>query len=282
MNIFDAMRSGELIEIVGAHDCLSARIGLAAGFDAVWASSLGLSTVAARRDRNELSWTELVDAAGEIAGSVDAPVILDANEGYGHNEIAKLITVRAKGREIIGLSLEDKRFPKINSHEPGVELLDCADSVSRIQSCCEVAGSGFFVIGRTDALIAGRSVEEAIDRAEAYSHAGASAVIVHSRAETFEELREFMTQWSGRCPVLIIPTTFGSTSRLDYRRSGVGGIIWANQLMRSAIFSMMADASRLHADGNSALVSEHLASLETTFVLSESEWRSAMGAKASE
>lgn len=274
--MLQSMREGTLAQIIGAHDCLSARIGLAAGFDAVWASSLGLSTVAGRRDRNELSWTELVDSAGEIAQAVDAPVILDANEGYGHDETAKLIAYRAKSRGIWGICLEDKRFPKMNSHAPGVELLDCSQAVSRIEACCDAGGADeLFILGRTDALVVGRSVAEAVDRAEAYHEAGACAVIIHSKADSFSELQSFTQQWSGKCPLLAIPTTFGSAASCEYPRYGISGVIWANQLLRSAIFSMAADAGRLRLEGNSESITPHLASLETTFALAGPDWKRA-------
>ncbi len=274
MGIFLSGTSTSPTQIIGAHDALSARIGLAAGFDAVWVSSLGMSAAAGRRDRNELSWTEIVDAAERIVEAVDRPVILDGNEGYGDREIARLLVMRAAQRGIRGVSLEDKTYPKKNSLSDAIELIGTHSFVDKIRACRDSIGSTDFVLmGRTDALVAGHSIAHAIDRTEAYAEAGADAIIVHSVSSSVREIELFMKQWSGKCPVITIPTTFGAADRDTYRRFGFSGLIWANQLIRAAIVAMRSAAEKLCADGNTVRIEEQIARLSDIFSLSEKDWR---------
>ena len=49
----------------------------------------------------------------------------------------------------------------------------------------------FMIIARTEALIAGLGVNEAIKRATAYENAGADAILIHSKSKSPQEIFEF-------------------------------------------------------------------------------------------
>lgn len=260
--------SKKIINIVGAHDALSARIGELAGFDAVWASSLGLSTVAGRRDCNELSWTDMVDAAEQMVEAIQIPVILDGNEGFGDATIASLLAKRAARRGIYGLSLEDKVFPKENSFAGPARLIKPEQFAAKLSACrAAVPESNLVLIGRTEGFIAGASLQEVLDRAEAYAEAGASAIIVHSKAPTICEIDRFMKLWSGRCPVVAIPTTYPATPLETFEKLGLAAVIWANQLLRAAIGGMSEAAQLLLIDCGRKQLETELPSLGEVFSL---------------
>ena len=114
----------------------------------------------------------------------------------------------------------------------------------------------FVLVARTEALIAGQGVDKALARADAYVDAGADAVLVHSKAPTFDEIAAFLRQWHRDAPVLCVPTTFSSTPAETIAESGVAGVIWANHLMRAAVEAMQ-HAAREIVRARSAAVVEH-------------------------
>lgn len=274
-------RLGRTAHIIGAHDVLSARVGLSAGFDGVWASSLGLSATHGRQDRNQLSWSEVLSASSNIADATDRPILLDGDEGHGSTEIAAQFAFKAARRGIAGISFEDKRFPKQNSLVGCNELSAISGYVATIEACRRAVGAlPMAILCRTESLTVGHPVAEAIDRCEAYAEAGADGVIVHSKASTICEIEAFMQAWSGRCPVLIIPTTFGQTSPNVYEQLGISGVIWANQLLRASL-SAMTDAARLlFAERSDRSVKFGMASVETVIEHTDPQWRMLLAERA--
>jgi len=71
------------------------------------------------------------------------------------------------------------------------------------------APADFMVIARTETLIAGWGMEEALQRATAYADAGADAILIHSKAPTAAEVTEF-------CAPMVAPHTVGGGA--DYVR----------------------------------------------------------------
>ncbi|MCV2523988.1 isocitrate lyase/phosphoenolpyruvate mutase family protein [Bacillus velezensis] len=75
----DALNSKGLVKVAGAHDGLSAKLAEKNGFNAVWASGLGISAV-----QSILTMTEFLEAAVIMNESCNLPVIADCDSGYGN------------------------------------------------------------------------------------------------------------------------------------------------------------------------------------------------------
>ena len=73
------IESNELSFIMEAHDGMSSKIVQEAGFKAIWASGLSLSTALGYRDNNELSFSQVADHCYHMARCVDIPVIVDCD-----------------------------------------------------------------------------------------------------------------------------------------------------------------------------------------------------------
>ena len=76
------------------------------------------------------------------------------------------------------------------------------------------------VIARTEALIAGWGMEEALRRAHAYADAGADMVLMHSKAKTAAEVLEFMRLWDRPTPLVVVPTIYPSVTSRSSSRPG--------------------------------------------------------------
>src|SRR3954454_8552070 len=74
----------EPLVAVGAHDAMSAQLIEQHGFDAVWVSGFGISTMAyAVPDLNLVTQTETLEGSVRIDRAVTVPVIADCDNGFG-------------------------------------------------------------------------------------------------------------------------------------------------------------------------------------------------------
>src|SRR5262249_22573465 len=171
------------IVLAGAHDGLTARLVQEAGFEGVWASGFEISASHGVPDASILTMTETLAAAQQIADAVDIPVVADCDTGFG-NAINAIRTVEAFERAgVSGICIEDNVFPKRCSFYPGVkrQLADLDEQALKIRAAVGArASNDFVVIARTEALIAGWGLEEALRRGRAYADAGADAILVPS------------------------------------------------------------------------------------------------------
>jgi len=264
----ELLASQRPVVAVGAHDALSARLIADAGFDAVWASGFGISTANAVPDANILTMTETLGAVKRMIEAVPIPVIADCDSGYG-NAINVMRTVREFSHEgAAGLCLEDNVFPKRCSFYSGVqrELVPAEEHAGKIRAARSAAKDpDFLIIARTEALIAGLGMDEALKRARAYADAGADAILVHSKAASADELREFVARWDGGRPLVAVPTTYRDTSVAELQAAGFRMVIFANQVLRGAMRAMQDTLRTLHETGVAAAVDDSIAPLADVY-----------------
>src|SRR3989338_7656110 len=236
------LKSGKSALLAGAHDAISAKLIEEAGFDAVWASSFGISASAkCLPDANVLTMTEALEAAKGMNEAISIPVIADCDNGYG-NALNVIRMVKEYERAgIAGISIEDNPFPKKCSLYPGErqELVDKDEMAGRIHAAVSTRETrDFFVIARTEALIAGLGMKEALSRAKSYEEAGADAILIHSRQSTPDEIREFAARWKGKIPLVAVPTKYPTIHRRELEKMGIKVIIFANQALRASVDAM--------------------------------------------
>jgi phosphoenolpyruvate phosphomutase len=263
------LHSGELHFALEAHDGMSARIVERAGFGCLWASGFALSTVSGVRDANELSWTDIVRMTEAIADAVAVPVLVDGDTGHGDFNIARRFVRKLELAGAAGVCLEDKLFPKTNSFVGDDHALaDVEEFSAKIRACkANQATPGFCIVARTEALIAGLPLEEALARAEAYRAAGADAVMVHSRAPVADDILCFAREWQQRLPLVISPTTYCDTPAEAFRSVGISLAIWGNHAMRAAAAAIDRVAREIHRRESVNDLDTPLARLDEVFDL---------------
>ena len=265
----------ELTRAAGAHDGLGAALAEEAGFEAVWASGLGVSAARALPDASVLSMAEVLQAATAMDRASGLPVVADCDTGFGG-----LLNVAHMVREfeaagIAAVCIEDKVFPKVNSFADHAQpLATVADFCARIEVAKSVQQTAdFVVIARTETYIAGLGTAEAVRRAEAYADAGADAVLVHSKSAGPEQLEDFLSQWDRRVPVVAVPTTYWSWPAAEAREAGVSMMIYANQGLRATVTAVRSVLGSIITEGSSASVEPRLASVKDVFALQKlDEW----------
>lgn len=251
----------------GAHSALSARLAEEAGFDAIWASGFEISAAHAVPDANILTMAEQLQAAREMARAVRLPVIADCDNGFGNaiNVIRTVQDYEADG--VAGVSIEDNVFPKRCSFYPGRrDLASIDEHAGKVRAACRARRSGdFVVIARTEALIAGWGLDEALARGRAYADAGADLVLVHSKAATFDELRRFSDAWDRDAPLVAVPTIYKDVTADDLAAHGFKLVIFANHGLRAAIRAMREAFGALVRERRAAAVDDRVCALEEVY-----------------
>ena len=201
-----------LVVAPGVFDMVSLRLADTFGFDALYMTGYG--TVASHMglpDAGLATYSDMVGRVAAMAGMARAPLIADADTGYGG-----LLNMRhtIRGYEAAGaaaIQLEDQEFPQKCGHTPGRRVIPMEDMVRKIRVAADARESkDFLIIARTDARTS-LGLDEALRRAEAYARAGADILFVES-PESEEEMRRIGKSFDvplvanmverGRTPVL--------------------------------------------------------------------------------
>ena len=259
---------GQLLAI-GAHDGLSGRLGQRAGFDAIWASGFEISASHGLPDANILDMSVQLAASVQIAEAVTIPVIADCDNGYGNAVNAAYTAEKFARAGIAGICIEDNIFPKRCSFYNGTrrELVSAREHALKVKACKERAGDGLFVIARTEALIAGHSMTEALDRGNAYADAGADAVLIHSKEKSPEQIVEFAKRWKRATPLVAVPTTYNTIAACELGKLGYRIVIFANHGLRASIQAMQQAYAKLLPAGRACVLEDDIVSLKTVFDL---------------
>jgi methylisocitrate lyase len=175
------LTAADTVLMPGVYDALSARIAARVGFDVVFISGYSVSAVRlGEPDFGFLTQTEMIDAARSVCRVSRAPVIVDADTGYGNplNVIRTVHELQEAGAA--GIFLEDQVWPKKCGHFEGKQVVPTEDHAAKIRAACDARGErDLFIVARTDARQP-LGVEEAIERCLAYKEAGADALFVEA------------------------------------------------------------------------------------------------------
>jgi phosphoenolpyruvate phosphomutase len=263
-----AIARPELAFLMEAHNGLSAKVAEEAGFEGIWGSGLSISAALGVRDHNEASWTQVLEVVEFMADATQVPILLDGDTGYGDFNSMRRLIRKLEQRGVAGVCIEDKIFPKSNSFIRGAAqpLASIEEFAGKIKAGKDAqTDDDFVLVARVEAFIAGWGFDEAMKRAEAYRLAGADAILMHSALRNPSEILAFMKEWAGRLPVVIVPTKYYQTPTDVFREAGVGAVIWANHLMRSALASMKATAAQIWKDQSLLNVEDKVATLQEVF-----------------
>jgi phosphoenolpyruvate phosphomutase len=258
----------------GAHDALSCRIAEQAGFEALWASGLGIAASFGVRDNNEVSSTQVLDVVELMADAASIPILVDGDNGHGDFNSVRRFTRKVEQRGGAGVCIEDTCYPKTNSfltstHRTLVSINDFCGKISAATDSKYCAD--FVVVARIESLVAGLGLEDALRRADAYCAAGADALLIHSTHPSPAQVIEFRSRWAGPVPVIAVPTAYHDTPLDLFREHHFAGVVWANQLLRVAIRAMQHASKLMRHSQLPTLPHEQLVALEEVFRLQNME-----------
>ncbi len=264
------IQSKDLSFLMEAHNGISAKIAEETGFKGIWGSGLSISAALGVRDNNEASWTQVVDVLEFMSDATRIPILLDGDTGYGNFNNMRRLVKKLEQRDIAGVCIEDKLFPKTNSFIDGEkqELADINEFCGKLKAAKDSqVCPDFCVVARTEAFIAGLGLEEALKRANAYIDAGADAILVHSKKSTADDVRQFMSEWNDRAPIVIVPTKYYSTPTSYFEEIGISTVIWANHSIRASINAIQETTQKIFEDQSLANIEKNVVPVSEIFRL---------------
>lgn len=264
MRLRRLLEAKDIVRVMEAHNGLSGLIvenavatrhGREIEFDAIWISSLTQSASMAKPDNGYLDVSSRLSTVNSILDVTTKPIIFDGDNGGPAEHF--VFTVRALERlGVSAIIIEDKVGLKKNSlfgSEVFQEQDEPDDFANKIRAGRSARiGDDFMVIARIESLILDKPIEDAIRRAKIYLNAGADGVMIHSRAKTFEQVREFTLEYNrleNRKPLVVVPSSFDSTDEEELTSCGVNVVIYANHLLRAAYPAMVRTAECILQDG---------------------------------
>ena len=105
-------------------------------------------------------------------------------------------------------------------------------------------------------------------RTRSYAAAGADAILIHSKANTPDEIFAFVEAWDEPVPLIVVPTTYYTVTVPDLLRTGkVRMVIYANQGIRAMISALKWMLETVMRDGGTDRLERHIATLDEVFAL---------------
>lgn len=187
-------KKDEIIILPGVYDALSARIAQNVGFNAAFQTGYGTSaTLLGMPDFGFLNAGETIDNARRIINSVDIPILVDIDTGYGNplNVWRTVTDLEKLGAG--GIFLEDQVWPKRCGHMKGKSVISKEDYVQKLKAAIDARKSkDFIIVARTDSL-AQYGIDEAIERGKEFQKIGADVIFIEA-PKTLEEMKKITAE----------------------------------------------------------------------------------------
>ncbi len=193
MTTSDALRArlanGESVLMPGVWDPLSALLAERAGFSTVFLSGFAVAgTMLGVPDIGILGQQDVADTARRVCAAVPAvSVVVDADTGYGDDEVVAQTTALWEEANAAAMFLEDQVWPKRCGHMDGKEVVEPAEWLHKLQTVLRERDD-LFLTARTDAR-AVNGLHDAIERAKMARDIGADAVFVEA-PQSVEEMQQ--------------------------------------------------------------------------------------------
>ena len=250
----------KFIRIMESHSALSSliieNININKGkkllqFEGIWSSSLTDSALRGKPDNQSVDYSQRINSLNDTIDTSLKPIIFDGDNGGRLEHLRYLV----KNLEKIGVSalvLEDKKGLKINSLFQD-QSKSSQDSINEFCKKIKIAinsriSKDFMIIARIESLILGKSLKDAIKRAEQYSKAGADAILIHSKKNHPKEIFNFAKIFKKSKffrPMIAIPSTYSKTYEKELINNGFKIVIYANHLLRASYKAMYETAKKI-------------------------------------
>jgi len=224
----------EILVLPGCHDALSAKVIEQVGFNAVTMGGYAASAARlAKPDVSLLTLYEYVEIVRNIVQVVDIPFFADGDTGHGNVTNVQRTVRELENTGAAGLFIEDQVFPKRCGHMEGKQIISKMEMVAKLKAAVDArVDEDFVIMARTDA-IAVYGTDDAIERANAFSDAGADLIFVEAptSVEQMKNINESID-----APTMAIQIEGGKTPFLttkELEELGFNAVVYPNATVYS-------------------------------------------------
>ena len=240
----------EIIVLPGVFDALSAKVAENVGFQTIFQTGYGsAASLLGMPDFGFLNAGENIENARRIIRSVDLPVIVDVDTGYGNPLTVWKIVNDLIAYGAAGIFLEDQVWPKRCGHMRGKEVIGVDEYIQKLRAAVTASENKYFIIvARTDAR-APLGIDEAIERGKMYRKEGADVVFVEA-PQSEEELREIPKKINAPLLANMIENGVTPTFSADELKSmGYSMVVFPLSGLYAATYAMKKIFSHLKSNG---------------------------------
>ena len=232
-------KGNDIIILPGVYDALTAKIAEDVGFETAFQTGYGTSaSLLGMPDFGFLNAGETLENAKRIINSVNIPILVDIDTGYGNplnvwKIVKDLVRIGAKG-----IFLEDQVWPKRCGHMAGKTVIPKEDYILKLQAAIDARENNeFIIVARTDSL-AQFGVGEAIERGKEYKRIGADVIFIEA-PKTIDEMELISKEI--KAPLLANMIEEGITPNLtadQLRKMGYRMVVFPLSALYSATFAI--------------------------------------------
>ena len=243
-------KGNDIIILPGVYDALTAKIAEDVGFETAFQTGYGTSaSLLGLPDFGFLNAGETLENAKRIINSVNIPILVDIDTGYGNplnvwKIVKDLVRIGAKG-----IFLEDQVWPKRCGHMAGKTVIPKEDYILKLQAAIDARENNeFIIVARTDSL-AQFGVEEAIERGKEYKRIGADVIFIEA-PKTIDEMELISKEI--KAPLLANMIEEGITPNLtadQLRKMGFRMVVFPLSALYSATFAIKQTLQTLKKTG---------------------------------
>ena len=247
----------------GAANGLFARVIEELGFEAVYVTGAGIANMhLGAPDIGLTTLTEVGDTVRAIADAVALPLIVDADTGFG-NAVNIVRTMRVLERSgAAGIQIEDQVFPKKCGHFTGKDVIALDEMVQKIKAAVDARRDlDLQIIARTDAR-AVEGLDRAIERARAYTEAGADVAFVEAPLDVAELGRIAREIKAPQVVNIVFGGKTPDPGQPELAKMGIALALYANAVLQAAVKGAINVLDALKREGTLKGVQDQLLSFE--------------------
>ena len=242
--------ANDIIILPGVYDALTAKIAEDVGFETVFQTGYGTSaSLLGMPDFGFLNAGETLENAKRIINSVNIPILVDIDTGYGNplnvwKIVKDLERIGAKG-----IFLEDQVWPKRCGHMAGKTVIPKEEYILKLNAAMDAReDTEFIIVARTDSL-AQFGIEEAIERGKEYKRIGADVIFIEA-PNTIDQMKLISKEI--KAPLLANMIEEGITPNLtadQLRKIGFKMVVFPLSALYSATFAIKQTLQTLKKTG---------------------------------
>jgi carboxyvinyl-carboxyphosphonate phosphorylmutase len=239
ISIRERLADDDIIILPGVYDALTAKIAENVGFESAFQTGYGTSaSLLGMPDFGFLNAGETLENAKRIINSVNIPILVDIDTGYGNplnvwKIVKDLERIGAKG-----IFLEDQVWPKRCGHMTGKTVIPKEEYILKLHAAIDAREDNeFIIVARTDSL-AQFGIEEAIERGKEYERIGADVIFIEA-PKTIDQMELIAKEI--KAPLLANMIEEGITPNLtadQLRKIGFKMVVFPLSALYSATFAI--------------------------------------------
>ena len=270
------IKSKDITRIIETHSPLSALIAenifyseknsQKKEFDGFWSSSLTDSTLKGKPDIEVLDLNQRLLNINDIFNVTKKPLIMDVDTG-GKLEHFSINCKIIERNSISAIIMEDKTGLKKNSLF-GTEVKQKQESIKNFSDKIKVGKkltNSLMIMSRIESLILGKTVKDALNRAEHYLAAGSDGIMIHSKSSEPNEIFEFSRKFKKlfpNVPLVSVPSSYNQVLETQLIDEGFNVVIYANHMLRASYPAMEKVAYEILKYGRSYESDKNLMSIK--------------------